>query len=539
MGTPAYAILYLLPFFRGLQPSRAGFLVTFGVGMLGALALDRLMDGQWELDRRAKQGLIAGILTIILIPIIYTIIRQAELAQHWNSTAPELGKFALLLTLSLLLLVSKMGGWLSSRSFGWLALLLCIVDLYSFWGNFNTIGRVDQLYPPSEIVTYLQNDQNHEVSRMSTLSKGIVFYPNSNLAERLPALSGYEPGIPLRLVHYMELAEGDSVIRQQRLLLPQAGINSPLVDALNVKHVVTAENQWGMEPSPDIGQPSVTKWAELPANTPFTMSHAGLQNIQLPLRQQDATGTVTTRVLSADGGYEFAHAVLNADNIIPEDWHPFPFTPFPSDWGRAFQLVVNFEGDGLVEIGLDDAGNPAFQTNYLPRPALLHEANRSKIYINEGYFPRAFAVPQAEIMPDETATLLALQANQTQLNQILFLELAGNPAPPHLGQPNDQPIGTTTITSYQLNAIEIAVNFQQDGFLLLADGYDSGWIAQIDGGKTPVYRANSVIRGIFVPAGEHLVTFRFQPVDFYLSGVISLMSAGICLLTILFQSRKR
>ena len=38
-----------------------------------------------------------------------------------------------------------------------------------------------------------------------------------------------------------------------------------------------------------------------------------------------------------------------------------------------------------------------------------------------------------------------------------------------------------------------------------------GWIAEIDGKRVPILRADVLFRGVEVPAGRHRVVFRFVP----------------------------
>ena len=64
-------------------------------------------------------------------------------------------------------------------------------------------------------------------------------------------------------------------------------------------------------------------------------------------------------------------------------------------------------------------------------------------------------------------------------------------------------------------------------FLVLADYDAPGWICEITNEATgarqraPIYRTNGVLRGVVVPAGEHVVTFRYRPVRLYVGTVIS------------------
>jgi uncharacterized membrane protein YfhO len=43
------------------------------------------------------------------------------------------------------------------------------------------------------------------------------------------------------------------------------------------------------------------------------------------------------------------------------------------------------------------------------------------------------------------------------------------------------------------------------------DNYDRFWTATVDGSRVPVYRANYTYKAIRVPAGEHVVEWRYSP----------------------------
>ncbi len=49
------------------------------------------------------------------------------------------------------------------------------------------------------------------------------------------------------------------------------------------------------------------------------------------------------------------------------------------------------------------------------------------------------------------------------------------------------------------------------GWLVLADSWDVGWHATIDGAATPVARADLDLRAVWLPAGRHRVTFDHDP----------------------------
>ncbi|MCP4425544.1 MAG: YfhO family protein, partial [Chloroflexi bacterium] len=220
-------------------------------------------------------------------------------------------------------------------------------------------------------------------------------------------------------------------------------------------------------------------------------------------------------------------------SIKAGEWNSFFFEPFPSTWGRTFRLRIEFTGNSRqVEVGAGKEGEAAYRAYYLPRPELAYEDGKTRIYLNEGYFPRAFIVPQSQIVANEEEALTAVANNQDRLREIVFLELEGQPMPPLLEtavSPNAQVI----INSYELNRIELAVNLDNPGFLVLSDTYYPGWKAAIDGEETPIYRANSLLRAIYVPAGTSTITFRFMPLDFMVGGIVSLTTLCFSLLGLL------
>ena len=71
--------------------------------------------------------------------------------------------------------------------------------------------------------------------------------------------------------------------------------------------------------------------------------------------------------------------------------------------------------------------------------------------------------------------------------------------------------GSARIASWRPARIEIEVEFELGGVLALHETWYPGWIAEIDGKRVPILRADVLFRGVEVPAGRHRVVFRFAP----------------------------
>jgi hypothetical protein len=62
--------------------------------------------------------------------------------------------------------------------------------------------------------------------------------------------------------------------------------------------------------------------------------------------------------------------------------------------------------------------------------------------------------------------------------------------------------------------IEVAVDAETDAYLTLADCFDPGWSATLDGRPVPIRPAWITFRAVFVPRGPHTVVFRYRPAGF-------------------------
>jgi len=67
------------------------------------------------------------------------------------------------------------------------------------------------------------------------------------------------------------------------------------------------------------------------------------------------------------------------------------------------------------------------------------------------------------------------------------------------------------LARYEPELVEIETRSPRDGFAVLADTLRPGWIAEVDGVESPILRAQWAMRAVAVPAGEHVVTFRYEP----------------------------
>lgn len=74
------------------------------------------------------------------------------------------------------------------------------------------------------------------------------------------------------------------------------------------------------------------------------------------------------------------------------------------------------------------------------------------------------------------------------------------------------------LLSYKPDRLEYRYKSTQPGVILFSEVYyPHGWKAMIDGQEAEHFRANWILRGMEVPAGEHTISFYFHP-DVYIAG---------------------
>jgi hypothetical protein len=87
-----------------------------------------------------------------------------------------------------------------------------------------------------------------------------------------------------------------------------------------------------------------------------------------------------------------------------------------------------------------------------------------------------------------------------------------------------------TIVSYEPQRVEIEASLELPGVVILADVNYPGWTLTIDGQPAEILRANRLMRGAAVPAGNHRLVYTYAPRSFNVGGLISLASMGLALI---------
>jgi len=122
--------------------------------------------------------------------------------------------------------------------------------------------------------------------------------------------------------------------------------------------------------------------------------------------------------------------------------------------------------------------------------------------------PRATFVREVDLIEDRAERLRELGRPDRDVKNRIVLEDEAS-LKPSPSRPGIAP-ATVTVVEHRDERVVIRVASEVDGYLRLADPYDAGWRATIDGTETAVFVADHYLRAVYVRAGKHEVVFTFD-----------------------------
>lgn len=137
-----------------------------------------------------------------------------------------------------------------------------------------------------------------------------------------------------------------------------------------------------------------------------------------------------------------------------------------------------------------------------------------ELYENINALPRAWVVVNAQFVVDdiygtEAALDIMRDAAFDPAQSVVLAETPRETIPQTTGLSSLS--SSVQIIHYSDERIEIAVESDGQGYLLLSDAWYPGWRATINGSDTPVLRANVMFRAVTIPAGQSIVVFEYRP----------------------------
>jgi len=157
-----------------------------------------------------------------------------------------------------------------------------------------------------------------------------------------------------------------------------------------------------------------------------------------------------------------------------------------------------------------------------------------RIYENTQAFPRIFFVPEYTYCRSPSETLERLCSFEvSDFKDKVLLEAPPSGYHPGKGdavlEPSEADID---IISYKPDSIDLRISCSRKGFLVISNGFDPGWKAQVDGVDTEILRANYIMQALPIDQGNHHVEIAFRPAIVVVSMAISSLGWLILILWI-------
>tara|TARA_B100001250_G_scaffold59724_1_gene46537 strand:+ start:3137 stop:5536 length:2400 start_codon:yes stop_codon:yes gene_type:complete len=161
-------------------------------------------------------------------------------------------------------------------------------------------------------------------------------------------------------------------------------------------------------------------------------------------------------------------------------------------------------------------------------------SQKGKVQRNAAAMGNSWFVNEINIVEDADAEIVALNefnpSNSAIVDQRFREQVVDS---------LDNEGATIVLTDYKPNYLGYISNSPKDGIAIFSEiYYDKGWNAYIDGELKPHFRANYVLRGMSIPAGSHVVEFKFEPSTYIIGEKVSLTSSIILFLLLAFVSIK-
>lgn len=158
-----------------------------------------------------------------------------------------------------------------------------------------------------------------------------------------------------------------------------------------------------------------------------------------------------------------------------------------------------------------------------PRWRLVYD-RELKLYRNERALPRAFLVFDAVVEPEHARSDDVMRRPGFDPGRLAVLDRA--PAGGLPGLAGGEP-AAASIRAYRLNDVVVETAAERPGVLVLTDSFFPGWGARVDGESAELLRAYGNFRAVYVPAGRHLIEFRYLPLSVLAGALTSALGLAL------------
>lgn len=529
-GTWLASALAWLPGMRYFNLSRLAGLLAFAGSILAAIAVQTLVNSPRPKSVAIGLGVALGLMIVITGWVILADLKDA--LQYTAIIQSDVLRTLALIGLAATAIVVT----LKQPRVGAVALVILVfVDLYQWGEPFNPVYPTSILYPENDVSSWLRQDTS--IYRVLPLKAGYpIFGPNVPSVFGISEVGGYTS---LTVRRYQELLNAiDPQVQLGNAVLIE--YFNHLYGILNVKYVLSTHdlpttavlvNQQG-----GCSQQSEPLVGDQYFEQSFVVPDYGFNRLDLMLASvgQGSDQPIRFRLWRGNASGELlADIETPLTDIVDRGFSTYFFAPVPDSKGDQFTWRIEAPGahsQETVALCLNGStSNP--RASFIAYGVLLQQMAVQQgvwIYQNLNALPRAYLVHHAISTPtgDDLAAMRSPSFNMFR-SVVLEMPLPADQAELLSSQPI-QSRGQVSITRYEADRVDIKVQADLPGILVLSDVDYPGWEVSVDGTPESILRVNHALRGVFLSAGTHSVAFTFRPSVFLIGlGVTSLASLSI------------
>ena len=178
------------------------------------------------------------------------------------------------------------------------------------------------------------------------------------------------------------------------------------------------------------------------------------------------------------------------------------------------------------------------QNNFEP----VYSNNNLKVYLNNKALPFYYVRKNWIVEENENKILTMINSGAVNLFSTAIIEKE----PPGEYQSSNLADSAAVVFFNEdkfysirgLSEFNFKVSSSSSGFFILSESYHPDWHCYIDGEEVEVYKANYLWKGVFFPAGDHQINFKFIPKSIYISRKIMFSSMALFFIMFLFVTVK-
>jgi uncharacterized membrane protein YfhO len=156
----------------------------------------------------------------------------------------------------------------------------------------------------------------------------------------------------------------------------------------------------------------------------------------------------------------------------------------------------------------------------------------TRIYRNDRVQPRAFLADRYVVFRGNDARRAIRDTVDLTRTAVLESPLGAALQP----EPALDDTGTTELRRYEDSVVSVITRAQGRRLLILTDVYYPGWVATVDRIEVPILRSDFAFRAVSVPAGDHVVEFRYRPASVRYGAWMSALGALFFVLVLFHRS---